>query len=107
MEEQRIRNTVKWLIDGRVQGVGFRYYTRKKARELGINGTVRNLPDGRVEVVAQSDPGSLTSFYATLLKGPRWSAVTHIDEVKIESRDLVFQDFNVTFYSSRWEDDND
>ena len=43
-------------LGGRVQGVGFRWYTRREAQELGLPGRVRNLPDGGVEVEVAGDP---------------------------------------------------
>jgi acylphosphatase len=49
--EQDVRLTA-W-VQGRVQGVGFRWWVRARARELGLVGSVANLPDGRVEVVAE------------------------------------------------------
>jgi acylphosphatase len=56
-------------VDGRVQGVGFRYWTRAQARVLGLSGSATNLPDGRVEVVAE---GQRSSCEALLdwLRGP-------------------------------------
>ncbi len=47
--------SVKLLVSGRVQGVYFRVFTQKKARQLDIKGCVKNLPDGRVEITAQAD----------------------------------------------------
>ena len=63
------------LIAGRVQGVGFRYFTRDAARACDIRGYARNLADGRVEVVAQGHPASLEQFVKELSKGPPLSAV--------------------------------
>lgn len=57
-------------IIGRVQGVGYRYTTAHMARELGLNGWVRNAPDGSVEVWAQGDEGVLEQFIAFLKQGP-------------------------------------
>ena len=49
--------TVRFLVSGRVQGVGFRWFTHREAERLGIAGWARNLPDGRVEVLAKiNDP---------------------------------------------------
>jgi acylphosphatase len=57
-------------VHGQVQGVGFRWWTRATARELGLVGTVRNLPDGRVEVIAEGPESSCR----TLLEALRSSA---------------------------------
>ncbi len=50
---------VTWFVRGRVQGVGFRWWTRARALELGLVGHARNMDDGRVEVVAQGEPERL------------------------------------------------
>lgn len=56
-------------VDGRVQGVGFRYWTRAQARALGLSGSAANLPDGRVEVVAEG-PRSDCEALLDWLRGP-------------------------------------
>jgi acylphosphatase len=66
------------VISGRVQGVGFRYFTARRARRLGLAGFVRNLPDGRVEVEALGDPGVLQEFVAALRQGPPGASVRDV-----------------------------
>jgi acylphosphatase len=59
-----------YLISGRVQGVGFRYFAERAARESGVTGWARNLGDGRVEVHANGTPEQLDAFEARLRIGP-------------------------------------
>ena len=65
-------------VDGLVQGVGFRWWTRSRARELGLRGSARNLADGRVEVVAEGPQQALASLL-DLLRGP--AAPGRVDRV--------------------------
>ncbi len=65
----------RYLISGRVQGVGFRAFAARAARETGVTGWARNLGDGRVEVHANGLPGQLNEFEARLRKGPPWADV--------------------------------
>ena len=58
------------IIEGRVQGVSFRYYTTLTARRLNLTGWVRNLPDGTVETVAEGDKAALDQFLEFLNEGP-------------------------------------
>lgn len=74
------RKALRLLIDGRVQGVGYRWFARQAGRELGLTGRVRNLPDGRVEVHAAGDPERLARFVERLRQGPSASRVTEIAE---------------------------
>jgi len=62
-------------VEGRVQGVGFRWSTMAQARALGIAGWARNLPDGSVEVFCQGDEAALVELVSWLGKGPRAAAV--------------------------------
>ena len=64
-----------YLVTGRVQGVGFRYFVKTKAVALGVKGRVRNLEDGRVEVMAQASEDVLRKFEAELVQGPPSSKV--------------------------------
>jgi len=70
----------KYLIMGRVQGVGFRYFAERWASELGIVGYVKNLWDGNVEVYAIGDEFSLEEFKRQLAEGPRSARVTSVTE---------------------------
>ena len=58
--------TVQVFYEGRVQGVGFRYTARRVAAGFDVAGYVRNLPDGRVELVASGDDGEVDGFLAEL-----------------------------------------
>jgi acylphosphatase len=68
-------------VTGTVQGVGFRWFVRERARRLGLSGWVRNLPDGSVEVVATGDAGQLELLRAELLRGPAGAAVRGLEEM--------------------------
>jgi acylphosphatase len=74
-ESRRLRAIVR----GRVQGVSFRYYTQRRARELGLTGYVRNAWDGSVEVVAEGGRADLEEFLAFLNVGPQSAFVTEVD----------------------------
>lgn len=62
------------FVRGEVQGVGFRWWTRSRALELGLVGHARNLPDGRVEVVAQGDGAALDRLVELLQEDPSTTA---------------------------------
>lgn len=69
-----------FLISGRVQGVGFRYFAEHAARQLGISGYVKNLDDGRVEVYAIGERPALEALRSRLAKGPHSARVTAVEE---------------------------
>jgi acylphosphatase len=72
--------TRKYLISGRVQGVGFRYFVLRQATGLGLAGWIRNLPNGSVEVVARGDELALSGLEAALERGPSHSEVKNVDK---------------------------
>jgi acylphosphatase len=69
----------RFLIGGRVQGVGFRFYAEDAAAREGIQGWVRNLPDGAVEVAAEGEAESMTRFEQAIRQGPRGARVDRFD----------------------------
>jgi acylphosphatase len=69
------------IVSGRVQGVGFRYATRDRARSRGLAGHVRNLPDGTVEAVFEGAPDAVDALVAWCERGP---AGARVDDVKVE-----------------------
>ena len=70
----------RYYVRGRVQGVGFRWFVLHEARALGLNGFVRNLPDGRVEVLAEGPAGVLDQLGGLLRKGPSSAHVESVTE---------------------------
>lgn len=72
------------LITGRVQGVGYRYFAQREAVRAGIHGYVKNLPDGRVEVLAEGEESNLNKFVHTLRTGPGFGYVTDVDIVPLD-----------------------
>lgn len=77
---------VRLLVEGMVQGVGYRYFAARAARELGIRGWVRNLPDGRVEAVAAGSPGAVEAFLCRLREGPPHGRVERVEVLEAEGR---------------------
>jgi acylphosphatase len=84
-----------FLVRGRVQGVGFRWFVHREASELALKGWVRNTEDGDVEVVVAGDEESLAELRSSLNKGPRGSRVDKVIEhplAESEGQDLsIFQ----------------
>ncbi|MGM0445739.1 MAG: acylphosphatase [Bacillota bacterium] len=70
------------FISGRVQGVGFRAFTRHNAQQLGVNGWVKNLYDGRVEAVLEGNKNDVNQLEKKLKQGPRFA---NVDKINIEN----------------------
>ena len=68
----------RFLVSGRVQGVGFRFAARRRALELGLNGYARNLADGRVELLAQGEGVRIDAFAEWLQHGPPMARVDRV-----------------------------
>ena len=77
------RVTRGYVVSGRVQGVGFRYFVLRQAELLGIAGWVRNLDSGQVEILALGTPAQHDTLEQVLRKGPRFSAVTNVEKSEI------------------------
>jgi acylphosphatase len=71
------------VLSGRVQGVGFRYFTRRVAERLELVGWVKNLPSGEVEVRVSGPQRELDSFREQLRQGPPGSRVDRLSEVEL------------------------
>ena len=70
----------RYVVRGRVQGVGFRYYVERAANALRLTGYARNLDDGTVEVYAIGPPDRFSEFSGLLWKGPPTAEVRGVDE---------------------------
>lgn len=81
-EESRAEVRKGYLVSGRVQAVGFRWWTRQNARQLGLRGTVRNRADGRVELHLAGPAASVVEMRDRLEHGPRTARVEEIREVE-------------------------
>jgi len=72
----------RFFVGGRVQGVGFRYFVQDHASIEGVHGYVRNLPDGRVEILVEGDAESVLRVERAVRRGP---AQAHVDNVDVEA----------------------
>jgi len=79
---EKSKTARRWLVRGRVQGVGYRYFAQRAAVELGLSGYTRNLDDGRVEVYAVGTAERLDELAGMLHRGPRWSDVRGVEEME-------------------------
>jgi acylphosphatase len=77
----------RWLVRGRVQGVGYRDFTQRAATALGLTGYARNLDDGNVEVYAVGPVEKLEELGGKLRHGPRWSDVWGVEEQEAAVQD--------------------
>jgi len=89
---------VRLFISGDVQGVSYRYRSSRKARELGLRGFVRNLYDGRVEVVVEGDNKEINEFLNFCKNSPGFSQVSRIEIKEEKEIDAPgFSNFDVRF----------
>jgi acylphosphatase len=81
------------LVSGRVQGVAFRWHAVEQARQLGVDGWIQNLPDGRVEAWVQGKPPAVESMLAWLARGPAHARVDAVERHREQPG--PWQGFNV------------
>ena len=74
---------VRLLVSGRVQGVGFRWFVRERARRLGLAGRVRNLADGAVEIVARGAESDVALLLEVVRRGPEGARVDDVAELPL------------------------
>jgi acylphosphatase len=86
----------RFLISGIVQGVGYRFFVLRAAARHQMLGTVRNLPDGRVEVVAEGERDAMDEFKKDLATGPALAEITDIEETDLPVTGL-HRDFRVDY----------
>lgn len=85
-----------YLVKGRVQGVGFRWFVQREAAEIGLKGWVRNTDEGHVEIVAAGDSEDLAELKDALRKGSRGSRVDAVIEHELdESEGANLGEFNI------------
>jgi acylphosphatase len=87
--------TIRFIVSGRVQGVGYRYFARRAAVRLGLVGWVRNLPDGTVEAVAEGSGEALAGFAAELRKGPPMASVSAVHESEPQEQTGGLKSFQI------------
>lgn len=85
----------RFIVKGRVQRVGFRFFAEDAARREGIQGYVRNQHDGSVEVVAEGDAAAMQRFEMAIRRGPAGARVDDVDMLEVEPSSR-FAGFRVT-----------
>lgn len=84
----------RFLITGYVQGVGYRFFAMRAAARHQVLGTVRNLDDGRVEVIAEGERDAIDEFKKDLATGPAMAKIIEIDETDLQVTGL-YRDFRI------------
>jgi acylphosphatase len=90
----RIR--VHLFVSGRVQGVFFREFTRRAASARGVTGSIRNLPDGRVEGIFEGEEEAVRALIGEVRQGPPHARVSDVEWVEERDRD-EFEDFQIVY----------
>ena len=92
-----MKKRVHVFYTGRVQGVGFRATAEEAAQSLGVVGWVKNLHDGRVELVAEADEAALERFLEGIRTGPMKNFINHV-EISWSSASDTFDEFEIRYY---------
>ncbi|MGD6967073.1 acylphosphatase [Rossellomorea vietnamensis] len=91
-----MKRKVHLFIEGHVQGVGFRHFTKNKADEMGISGWAKNLDNGSVEITAQGDESDIEDFVTFVKNGASPSSrvdVCHINELEADEHSRSMESF--------------
>ena len=92
-----MKKRVHVFYSGRVQGVGFRITAEETAHELGVSGWVKNLRDGRVELVAEAEEATLKKYLAAIRTGSMKNFIADVDISWSEALE-TFDDFEIRYY---------
>lgn len=85
----------RWIVEGKVQGVGFRWFVLRNAEQVGISGWTLNLPDGRVEVVGKGEDPALDQLEEALRRGPALARVKHVEKIDYPHDMVPDNSFNI------------
>ena len=85
----------RWIVQGRVQGVGFRWFVWREAERLGLGGFARNLRDGTVEVVSQGPDDALDRLEQALRRGPAGARVDAVEQLDVPAELEVPNSFDI------------
>ena len=88
--------TYKVLLSGRVQGVGFRYFTESVADKYSVKGYVENTPAGKVEILCQGEEEEVRTFIEEVVKGPAFSVITGIAKQEVTDN-KVYNTFEIKY----------
>jgi acylphosphatase len=91
------KKAARFYVSGLVQGVGYRYFARRVAQQLGIAGYVKNLSDGRVEVYAIGAEVQLRALREDLRQGPSHSVIEKVAEAEAELLQEYASDFSIEY----------
>lgn len=91
------KKATRFYVSGLVQGVGYRYFARSAAQQLGIAGYVRNLSDGRVEVYAIGAEKQLRSLREDLRRGPSHALIEEVAEAEADLLQEFASDFSIEY----------
>jgi acylphosphatase len=92
----------RFIVEGMVQGVGYRYFVERAARQMGVAGYVKNLRDGRVEVYAIAPAAQLDELKRKLEQGPRAAHVSRVAEEEATALERYRGGFTIEFEGGWW-----
>ncbi|MFQ5818195.1 MAG: acylphosphatase, partial [Terriglobia bacterium] len=101
-EKKKVEWVRRYLVSGFVQGVGFRFFVERVARQLSVGGYVKNLRDGRVEVYAIGAPAQLRELKQRLGEGPRGARVRSVEEEEAPLVERYRRQFSLEFEGDLW-----